>query len=189
MKTLLILLALMVSSSLYAPNFKNKIKEEVKMEEKIEKKVVKITEEKTHNDFLEALGFRESSNRYGVVNEFGYMGKYQFGMSTLKNLGWNVSRKEFLSNPKLQEEAMQDLLEHNYNNLKYYIVKFEGKVINGTYITESGILAAAHLGGAGSVRTFFKKGYDFQDGNGTKITTYMNLFKGYNLNIYNKNNG
>ena len=110
-------------------------------------------------------------------------------MSTLKNLGWNVSRKEFLSNPKLQEEAMQDLLEHNYNNLKYYIITFEGKVINGIYITESGILAAAHLGGAGSVRTFFKKGYDFQDGNGTKITTYMNLFKGCNLNIYNKNNG
>jgi len=185
MKTLLITLVLMVSSSLYAPTFENKIKEEAK----IEKKVVKIVEEKTHDDFLDALGFKESSNRYGVVNRFGYMGKYQFGMATLKNLGWNISRKEFLSNPHLQEEAMQDLLEHNYNNLKYYINKFEGKTINGIYITESGILAAAHLGGAGSVRTFFKKGYDFQDGNGTKITTYMSLFKGYNLNIYNKNNG
>ena len=76
MKTLLILIALMLSSTLYAPNFKNKIKEEAKIEKKIEKKVVKITEEKTHNDFLEELGFRESSNKYNVVNEFGYMGKY-----------------------------------------------------------------------------------------------------------------
>ena len=33
------------------------------------------------------------------------MGKYQFGKSTLKGLGFEVTRKEFLNNPQLQEEA------------------------------------------------------------------------------------
>ena len=47
--------------------------------------------------------------------------------------------------------------------------------------TESGILAAAHLAGAGNVRKFFKKGYEFKDGNGTKMTSYMVQFSGYKL--------
>ena len=34
------------------------------------------------------------------------MGKYQFGKSTLKGLGFNVTRKEFLNNPQLQEETL-----------------------------------------------------------------------------------
>ena len=38
------------------------------------------------------------------------------------------------------------------------------KTIHGVYITESGILAAAHLAGAGNVRKFFRKGYEFKDG-------------------------
>ena len=39
---------------------------------------------KTQNDFLDALGHRESGNRYDVINKFGYLGKYQFGKATLK---------------------------------------------------------------------------------------------------------
>ena len=34
---------------------------------------------KDHNLFLEDLGFRESSGNYHAVNQFGYLGKYQFG--------------------------------------------------------------------------------------------------------------
>ena len=131
--------------------------------------------------FLDAIGHRESTNRYDVVNPWGYMGRYQFGRSTLKGLGYDVSRKEFLSNPELQEEAMLSLLKHNKEKLQKYIDVFDGKTINGIYITESGILAAAHLGGQGSVRRYFRNGKVFRDGNGTKITSYMDKFSGYDI--------
>ena len=137
----------------------------------------------SQQQFLNAIGHRESTNRYDVVNAYGYMGKYQFGKETLKGLGIKVTQEEFINNPALQEKAMQLLLKHNKKKLKRYIKKYEGKVVHGVYITESGILAAAHLGGQGNVRRFFRSGYEFKDGFGTKMTSYMKLFGGYNLNI------
>ena len=135
------------------------------------------------DNFLSAIGFRESGNRYDITNTFGYMGKYQFGKSTLKGLGYKVSKKEFLNNPDLQEEAMLSLLNHNKEKLQQYIDVYDGKTINGIYITESGILAAAHLGGQGSVRRYFRNGKVFKDGYGTKITSYMSEFSGYDINL------
>ena len=137
----------------------------------------------SHQQFLEAIGHRESSNNYSVVNEFGYMGKYQFGKATLKGLGINVTKEEFITNPKLQEKAMHMLLSHNRKKLKRYIKKYEGQIIHGVLITESGVLAAAHLAGQGNVRKFLKNGFVFKDGNGTKMTSYMKQFGGYILNL------
>ena len=134
-------------------------------------------------DFLMALGHQESGNRYNVVNRFGYMGRYQFGKSTLRTLKIKVDKQTFLSNPELQEYAMLKLLCYNKNKLQKYIDKFEGQEINGILITESGILAAAHLGGPGSVKKFFRSGKIMQDGNGVKITSYLERFGGYKLNI------
>ena len=136
---------------------------------------------KTLSEFLTDLGFRESGNRYDIVNSYGYMGKYQFHINTLRNLGYDVTKKEFLDNPKLQEEAMIALMEHNRKILKRYIDQYRGKMINGVQITESGILAAAHLAGPGNVRKFFRLGYEFRDGYGTKMTTYMRMFNDYHI--------
>ena len=139
---------------------------------------------KNHDKFLEDLGFRESSGNYKAVNQFGYLGKYQFGRKTLNALGYtDVSNRVFLSNPQIQEEAMYDLLTHNKRILRRFIKKYEGKVINGILITESGILAAAHLAGPGNVKKFFRKGYEFRDGNGTKMTSYMKKFSNYMLDL------
>ena len=135
------------------------------------------------NNFLTDIGFRESGNRYDIINKWGYMGKYQFGKSTLKGLGFKVTKKEFLSNPQLQEEAMMALLLHNKEKLQKYIDIFDGQTINGMLITESGILAAAHLGGQGSVKRYFKNGKVFKDGYGTKITSYMDKFSGYDIQL------
>jgi hypothetical protein len=136
-----------------------------------------------HVDFLQAIGHKESGNNYNVVNTYGYMGKYQFGASTLKGLGFKVTKEEFLNNPALQEEAMQALLEHNRKKLKRQIEKYCGETIHGVYITESGILAAAHLAGQGNVKKFFRKGYEFKDGYGTSMTSYMEKFSGYQLDL------
>ena len=131
--------------------------------------------------FLNDLGHQESGNRYDIVNRFGYMGRYQFGNSTLRTLKIKVTRDAFLNSPDLQEYAMQQNLLYNKKKLQKYIDKFEGKEINGILITESGILAAAHLGGAGSVRKYFRSGKVMEDGNGVKITRYMEQFSGYIL--------
>ena len=57
---------------------------------KIEAPVVEIII-KDHNKFLEDIGFRESSGNYKAVNQFGYLGKYQFGRKTLNSLGFDLS--------------------------------------------------------------------------------------------------
>jgi hypothetical protein len=161
--------------------------EQLEEEQRLKEEAIKDSIANYHkvelDNFLSAIGFRESGNRYDITNTFGYMGKYQFGKSTLKGLGYKVSKKEFLNNPNLQEEAMLSLLNHNKEKLQKYIDVYDGKTVNGIYITESGILAAAHLGGQGSVRRYFRNGKVFKDGYGTKITSYMDEFSGYNIKL------
>ncbi|TDP02551.1 peptidoglycan-binding protein LysM [Flavobacterium sp. 245] len=132
--------------------------------------------------FKEAVAFKESQGKYRLVNTLGYMGKYQFGSEALRAIGIK-NHKAFLKNPALQEKAFIALLSKNKWILRYEIEKYEGKVINGIEITESGILAAAHLGGAGSVKNFFKnKGArHFRDAYGTSLKSYMKDFGGYDL--------
>lgn len=130
--------------------------------------------------YKEAIAFKESQGQYHLVNSFGYMGKYQFGMSALRAIGIN-DRTAFLNNPRLQEKAFVALLAKNKWELREEIQKYEGKIIGGVRVTESGILAAAHLGGAGSVKKFFKSGGRryMRDGYGTSLRSYMKRFGGY----------
>lgn len=139
---------------------------------------------KDHNSFLKKIGHVESGNRYSIVNRWGYMGKYQFAQETLVALDIKTTKKEFLSSPVLQEQAMHKLLSENKKSLRRYIKKYDGKIVHDVYVTESGILAAAHLGGAGNVANWFEHGEDFKDGNGTPITRYMKIFSGYSLDLY-----
>ena len=133
--------------------------------------------------FLHDLGHQESGNRYDVVNQFGYMGRYQFGKSTLRTLKIRVSKEAFLNSPDLQDYAMLQLLCYNKKKLQKYIDEYDGEVVNGILVTESGLLAAAHLGGQGSVKKWFRTGKIRKDGNGVKITSYMQRFGGYNLDL------
>ena len=148
---------------------------------KIKEVKKEVIEVKGMDEFLFAIGHQESGNRYFIVNRYGYMGKYQFGKSTLKTLKIKVTKEAFLNSPDLQEYAMQQLLKYNKKKLQKYIDKFDGQTINGILVTESGLLAAAHLGGPGSVKKWFRTGKVRKDGNGVKITTYMERFSGYDL--------
>ena len=132
--------------------------------------------------FKEAVAFKESQGKYRLVNSLGYMGKYQFGIQALKSVGVRNS-KAFLKDPALQEKAFIALLSKNKWILRNEIERYEGKMVAGVEITESGILAAAHLGGAGSVKNFFKnKGNRyFRDAFGTSLRSYMKAFGGYDL--------
>lgn len=130
--------------------------------------------------FKEALAFKESQGKYYKVNTLGYMGKYQFGKETLKTIGIHDSLA-FLRNPKLQEKAFVALLAKNKWELRDEIKKYSGKIIGGVKITESGILAAAHLGGVGSVKRFLCSNGEkkCRDDYGTSIKSYMKMFGGY----------
>lgn len=135
---------------------------------------------KSYVGFKQAIAIRESLGLYRLVNPYGYMGKYQFGKSTLRTIGVTNTTK-FLRNPDLQEKAFKALLARNKWELRNEINRYEGRVINGVKITESGILAAAHLGGASSVKSYLRSNGQngFTDGFGTSIRSYIKKFGGY----------
>ena len=62
--------------------------------------------------------------------------------------------KAFLNNPILQEKAFEANASRNKWILRRDIKRSVGKKVNGVLITESGILAAAHLAGPGSVKKY-----------------------------------
>jgi hypothetical protein len=78
---------------------------------------------------------------------------------------------------------MYKLLQTNKKYLQKYIDEYDGEIVHGVLVTESGLLAAAHLGGAGSVKKWFRTGKVRRDGNGVKITSYMEKFSGYKLDL------
>lgn len=134
--------------------------------------------------FKEAIGFKESRGNYRAINAFGYMGKYQFGKGTLSMIGIYDTQK-FLDSPELQEAAFYANASRNKWVLRNYIEKYTGRTINGVKITESGILAAAHLGGAGSVKRYLRSGGTnyFSDAFGSTISHYLYKFRGYNTDF------
>jgi hypothetical protein len=139
---------------------------------------------KSFNGFKEALAFRESGGRYDIVSSFGYLGKYQFGESTLKR--FNIHDKEhFLENTELQEDAFMALCSLNKWILRKEIEKKVGKKINGIEITESGILAAAHLAGTGNIKEYLRTNgkHKFTDAFGSSMQHYLKKFGGYDTSI------
>jgi len=138
--------------------------------------------------FKEFLGFFESGSDYKKINRLGYLGKYQFGRSTLKVL--RVKKiNEFINIPELQEKAFLMNVMRNKWILRREIKRFNGKKLNNILITESGIIAAAHLSGPGNVKKYLRNygddKFDLGDINGTKISDYMKTFKGYDLSQIN----
>lgn len=134
--------------------------------------------------FKEALGFKESGGDYFTVNTLGYLGKYQFGKGTLALIGIK-NTQDFLNNPRLQESAFIANAKRNKWILRRDIKRFVGKTIDGVLVTESGILAAAHLAGPGSVKKYLRSygAIGFTDAYGTNIRSYMRKFSGYDTSF------
>ena len=112
------------------------------------------------------------------------MGKYQFNLSTLKMFKVR-SGKKFLKDPELQEKVFLLNVQRNKWILRKDIKWFVGSRINGSRITESGILAAAHLSGPGNVKKYLRGGGkdNFKDALGTSISFYIDYFKDYDLSF------
>ncbi len=152
-------------------------------------------QKKTYDQFFEALGQRESSGNYEVINPIGYLGKYQMGKLALIDAGYYKndgtksnkfldknwtgkdgirSKEEFLKNPKAQENAVRI---HMSVQWKYVLNKDLDRYMEtkaqGYLVTISGALAGIHLVGIRSLELFLKNGVIKSDGNEVAITTYI----------------
>lgn len=146
-------------------------------------------------EFLEKLGNRESSGKYTEENDLGYLGKYQFGKLALQDAGYRDkktgkwtgkdgvnSKQDFLNNKDAQENAIRTYTKIQRKYLKNYGAdKHIGTEFKGVPVTESGLLAAAHLIGAKGLSDALNTGVDKKDGYGTPATEYLKLFKGIDL--------
>jgi hypothetical protein len=134
--------------------------------------------------FLVHMGRIEGLGSYETVSSRGYLGLYQFHPKTLRGMGVNVSKSEFLQNAQLQDSVMIEWLRGNARSLRGLIKKYHGTEYDGVYVTKSGILAGAHLIGPGGMLAFFyPEKYDFRttDGNGVHVSEYMKKFAHYDL--------
>jgi serralysin len=151
----------------------------------------------SYDDFFATLGFRESSNRYTVVNQYGSLGRYQMGEGAfvdigLSNLDSNPynndysggftgkygvhSVADYLNTPAAQEQAVRDYMALQFGYLKP-VWEYDGQTINGVKVTTSGLLAAAHLLGWDGAKAYLESGGEYvpTDGFGTPITEYVTL--------------
>ncbi len=149
-----------------------------------------------YEDFLSVLAKRESSNNYSAVNG-SYLGKYQMGYLALQDAGfmddknnWTSLAKEygvtdkntFLTKHEAQEAAVRAYHKKLWGYLEHYGAEdILGKTYYNVIITESGLLAAAHLVGASGVVNAIKNNTNIQDGLNTPAYEYMSLMKNYDI--------
>ena len=138
--------------------------------------------------FINDLGYKESKNNWLSVNRIGCFGEWQFAESTLRYLGFRkITLRKFRVNPyifprELQIRALEALIRVNL----YYLADYEhyiGYSIKGVVISKSGVVAASHLGGAGSLKKFLnsKGRINKKDIFGTSVSDYLGKFSGYDI--------
>lgn len=143
--------------------------------------------------YMAQTGYSESNEKYDVVNQYGYQGKYQLGSAALQDLGyvkpgtpqttealnnpnnWTgkngiTSSSAFLSSPDAQESAMYDYTKRNYAALQS-----KGVITDATPPdVTAGLLSASHLVGPGGATKWYTSGQSVADANGTTAATYFN---------------
>jgi hypothetical protein len=127
------------------------------------------------------------NNEKGAGGHYGHGGRGQFGTARLKDayragaLDRPMTAAEFANEPlsvqqRVEQWHVQDI--GNYierNNLDQYI----GQTVNGVEVTPNGMIAAAHLGGSGGLKSWLKSGRNPSDAYGTSLTDYMRTHRGY----------
>lgn len=154
--------------------------------------------------FAEAVRQRESGGNYEIVNSYGYMGAYQFGMARLCDLGYTIrtksgwgassfawregwTRDRFLTDHAEQDEAFRLHVRAwcYYVSKRPGLTRHIGKPLSdysddesGDALTLSGMIGVVHLLGPGGLSGLLK-GDEGVDGYGTKASDYLKRFNGY----------
>lgn len=152
------------------------------------------------DSFLTINAHIESRNQSDIINRFGCIGKYQFKLSSIKDLGYKINEKKIKKSIKtvkneyfgydlrfndkylsdsLQDEIIKDYLitvEHKY--LTKSIKKYVGKKIKGIRITKAGVLSASFLGYRYVYLFLSSNGkINHKDGNGHSVSDRLKLFQ------------
>lgn len=158
-----------------------------------------------YSDYLSALCTRESGCNPRSQNQAGFLGNYQMGEAALADAGYYTrdntpgindwrgtwsgknginSQADFFASPEKQAQAIND-----YNAVQWRYIqadgsdRYLGQTINGILITESGLLAGAHLVGHAGLHKFLASNGQIvpHDGNKVAVTNYIAKFSGYNI--------
>lgn len=155
--------------------------------------------------FLIALRLMESGGDYQVVNSLNFLGAYQFGEAALTDLGfvrydgdafdnnysggWTGkhgvrSLNDFLASRRAQDLAMQEWIKLMWHYIeKDGLAAYAGHTVGNVTLTQSGMLAATHLLGAGSLATYIHSNgqQNLRDPYGTSIESYIVKFSGFDI--------
>lgn len=155
--------------------------------------------------YLDALAAMESGGNPLAYNQYGFAGLYQHGGPVLVDAGWiepgsisgndwssavwtptaqahGVSSiQDYLGNAPAQNAAQADVMTVQWGYIQHLgLDAYVGQTIDGIEITESGLLAGAHLVGAGGLRTWLQSNgaTAVVDGNGHPVSAYVEHFGG-----------
>ncbi len=160
------------------------------------------------DDFYDALALRESGGNAGVENTFGYLGLYQMGEPAMMDAAWYdevapnetsrndwiglwlsraqangvTSKAGYLARPNAQDIAVRQYHDRVAGYISALgLLSYVGDTVNGIEITKSGLLAACHLLGCGTVRDYLQAPGSGTpaDAYGTTIEEYLSLFANY----------
>jgi len=137
------------------------------------------------------LGNRESTNTYTKINQFNYIGRWQFGAGALIDVkhvkpgksnrdllspsAWTgksgiSSQTDWLNSKPAQDAAMLDFTRIYFKR----IIKLGALPTGAAAARVGGMLAVAHLLGPGGALNF-ARGVNGADGNGTSAKSYYSL--------------
>lgn len=155
----------------------------------------------SYQDFLASLSSRESGGNSHSVNQFGFAGLYQMGESAMIDAGYyrpdGTSRNDwrgawtgknginslndFLNSRSVQSQAITAYHDVLWNQITArHLDTTLGGSFNGIPVTQSGLLAAAHLIGVGGLKQCMNGG-NCADGNNTTAMSYMRRFGGFDV--------
>ena len=156
--------------------------------------------------YLRDLAWRESKHQLDAKNG-SHIGLFQMGTAALIDSGyltrdgrWTgkngaTSREAFLSSPAIQTQAI-----HDYNQVQWAWIqrngldRYVGQSVGGVQVTESGLLAGAHLVGRAGLACYLagrfcdtpgvtlRNGVPV-DGLGTTVSEYLAKFGGHDLDL------
>lgn len=121
--------------------------------------------------YREKIAEKESGRNYTKINTLNYMGKYQFGAAALTDLGYvkkGFSNKDLKNDSAwtgkdgvtsytkfLEKTSVQDQCMKTFTNNNYKILRNKGVLRNDSDANHcAGLLAVAHLKGAGDAIKF-----------------------------------
>lgn len=178
MKKLFIALAMLVITTRASPVEYKPLPEFILLQKKIALRM-------EWDKFCDHMALIESSCNYDTISKHGYIGGFQFHPVILHNLGAKVSLHRFKKDKKIFPKEMQRYYFMKLSKINYYYMRnyvaYEGKYIKGVKITKSGLMAACHLAGPTHVKAFLLGKYDFKDANGTRVSSYIKMFNGYEI--------